>query len=433
MAIAAPNTSTSATSPGTGQSYGAPLATVTTLFFMWGFLTCLNDILVPHLKSIFDLNYTKVMLIQFAFFGAYFIFSIPSAKIIDAIGYQRSMVVGLLTMGVGAFLFVPAASVPSYPLFLGALIVLAAGITCLQVAANPYVTVLGKPETASSRLNLTQAFNSLGTFLAPFFGGLFILTTARDMKEIRALAPDALQAYRLHEAATVKTPYIGLGIALVLLAIAIGSFKLPKIQHAQHPLGEKVADSIWKHPNLIFGAIAIFVYVGAEVSIGSFLVNYFGQPEIGGLTEKVAASFVAFYWGGAMVGRFIGSALLQKVKTGNLLGLCAVCAAGLVATSMLTSGHTAMYSIILVGFFNSIMFPSIFTLGVAELGPLTGDGSGIMIMAIVGGAILPVAQGWIADHIGIHHAFFLPVICYLYILFFALSGSRPNSVRYAKA
>jgi len=434
MAIATPNTSTTAAAPapGTGQSYGAPLATVTTLFFMWGFLTCLNDILVPHLKPIFDLNYTKVMLIQFAFFGAYFLFSIPSAKIIDWIGYQRSMVVGLLVMGLGAFLFVPAASVPSYPLFLGALIVLAAGITCLQVAANPYVTVLGKPETASSRLNLTQAFNSLGTFLAPFFGGLFILTAARNIDEVRALAPDALQAYRLHEAATVKLPYVGLGIALVLLAIAIGSFKLPKIPHAQHQLGEKVNDSIWKHPNLIFGAIGIFVYVGAEVSIGSFLVNYFSQPEIGGLTEKVAASFVAFYWGGAMVGRFIGSALLQKVKTGGLLAICAVCAAGLVAVSMLTNGHTAMYSIILVGFFNSIMFPSIFTLGVAELGPLTGDGSGVMIMAIVGGAIIPVAQGWIADHIGIHHAFFLPVICYLYILYFALSGSRPNSQRYAK-
>ena len=434
MAIATPNTSPTAAAPapGTGQSYGAPLATVTTLFFMWGFLTCLNDILVPHLKPIFDLNYTKVMLIQFAFFGAYFLFSIPSAKIIDWIGYQRSMVVGLLVMGLGAFLFVPAASVPSYPLFLGALIVLAAGITCLQVAANPYVTVLGKPETASSRLNLTQAFNSLGTFLAPFFGGLFILTAARNIDEVRALAPDALQAYRLHEAATVKLPYVGLGIALVLLAIAIGSFKLPKIPHAQHQLGEKVNDSIWKHPNLIFGAIGIFVYVGAEVSIGSFLVNYFSQPEIGGLTEKVAASFVAFYWGGAMVGRFIGSALLQKVKTGGLLAICAVCAAGLVAVSMLTNGHTAMYSIILVGFFNSIMFPSIFTLGVAELGPLTGDGSGVMIMAIVGGAIIPVAQGWIADHIGIHHAFFLPVICYLYILYFALSGSRPNSERYAK-
>ena len=434
MAIAAPNTSTTATAPGSGQSYGAPLATVTTLFFMWGFLTCLNDILVPHLKSIFDLSYAEVMLIQFAFFGAYFIFSIPSAKIIDWMGYQRSMVLGLLTMGLGAFLFVPAASVPSFPLFLCALIVLAAGITCLQVAANPYVTVLGKPETASSRLNLTQAFNSLGTFLAPFFGGLLILSAApKTMDEIRAMAPDVLQAYRLHEAATVKTPYVGLGIALVVLAVAIGSFKLPKIEHAQHKVGEKVNDSIWRHPNLIFGAIAIFVYVGGEVAIGSFLVNYFGQPEIGGLTEKVAASFVAFYWGGAMVGRFIGSALLQKMSTRSLLGICAVCAAALVAISMLTTGHTAMYSIILVGFFNSIMFPSIFTLGVAELGPLTGDGSGVMIMAIVGGAIIPVAQGAIADRIGIHHAFFLPVICYLYILYFALSGSKPNSQRYAKA
>ncbi len=433
MAIAAPNTSVTTTAPGTGQSYGAPLATVTTLFFMWGFLTCLNDILVPHLKSIFDLSYAEIMLIQFAFFGAYFIFSLPSAKLVDWIGYQKSMVVGLLTMGLGAFLFVPAASVPSYPLFLGALIVLAAGITCLQVAANPYVTVLGRPETASSRLNLTQAFNSLGTFLAPFFGGLLILSAApKTMTEIRAMAPDVLQAYRLHEAATVKTPYVGLGIALVLLAVAIGSFKLPTIEHAQHKVGEKVNDSIWRHPNLIFGAIAIFVYVGGEVSIGSFLVNYFGQPEIGGLTEKVAASFVAFYWGGAMVGRFIGSALLQKMSTRGLLGICAVCASALVAISMLTNGHTAMYSIILVGFFNSIMFPSIFTLGVAELGPLTGDGSGVMIMAIVGGAIIPVAQGWIADHIGIHHAFFLPVICYLYILFFALSGSKPNSQRYAK-
>jgi FHS family L-fucose permease-like MFS transporter len=435
MAIVTPGTSTStaATAPDASSSYGAPLAVVTTLFFMWGFLTCLNDILVPHLKPIFDLNYTQIMLIQFAFFGAYFVFSIPSAKIIDWIGYQRSMVVGLLTMGLGAFLFVPAASAPSYPLFLIALIVLAAGITCLQVAANPYVTVLGKPQTASSRLNLTQAFNSLGTFLAPFFGGLLILSAApKTMEEIRALAPDALQAYRLHEAATVKTPYVGLGIALVLLAIAIGSFKLPKIPHAQHQIGEKVNDSIWNHPNLIFGAIAIFVYVGAEVSIGSFLVNYFSQPDIGGMTAKIAADFVAFYWGGAMVGRFIGSGLLQKMKTGHLLGICAVCAAALVTISMITTGHFAMWSIVLVGLFNSIMFPSIFTLGVAELGPLTGDGSGVMIMAIVGGALIPLAQGAIADRIGIHHAFFLPVICYLYILFFALSGSRPNSERPAR-
>src|ERR1700723_2897905 len=434
MAIVAPGSSSTITTSSEPTSYSVPLAVVTTLFFMWGFLTCLNDILVPHLKPIFDLNYTEIMLIQFAFFGAYFLFSIPSAKVVDAIGYQRSMVVGLITMGVGAFLFVPAASVPSFALFLVALIVLAAGITCLQVAANPYVTVLGNPKTASSRLNLTQAFNSLGTFLAPFFGGLLILTAApKSIGEIRAMAPDALQAYRLHEASTVKLPYVGLGVALVVLAIAIGSFKLPKIEHAQHKVGERVNDSIWRHPNLIFGAISIFVYVGAEVSIGSFLVNYFSQPDIGAMTEKAAASFVAFYWGGAMVGRFIGSGLLQKMRTGRLLGICSVCAAALVTISMLSTGHFAMWSIILVGFFNSIMFPSIFTLGVAELGPLTGDGSGVMIMAIVGGALIPLAQGAIADRIGLHHAFFLPVVCYLYILFFALSGSKPNSQRYAKA
>src|SRR6202050_2212652 len=336
MAIAAPNTSTTSTAPGTGQSYGAPLATVTTLFFMWGFLTCLNDILVPHLKSIFDLNYKQSQLIQLAFFGAYFVFSFPASKIVDWIGYQRSMVVGLLTAGLGAFLFVPAASVPSYPLFLGALIVLAAGITCLQVAANPYVTVLGKPETASSRLNLTQAFNSLGTFLAPFFGAAFILSAApKAIDDMRALAPDALQAYRLHEAASVKTPYVGLGIALIVLAAAIGSLKVPKIPQAQHKVGEKEDDSLWQHPNLMLGAIGIFVYVGAEVAIGSFLVNYFTQPEIGGMTDKVAAGFVAFYWGGAMVGRFIGSGLLQKMKTGGLLGICSVLAAALVTIFML--------------------------------------------------------------------------------------------------
>ena len=424
----------------TTQQYGTQktdvraMSIATMLFFMWGFLTCLNDILIPHLKGIFDLNYAQAMLVQFCFFSSYFIFALPSGKLVEWVGYKQAMVVGLLVMAAGAFLFLPASTAASFGLFLSALIILAAGITCLQVAANPYVTVLGKPETASSRLNLTQAFNSLGTFLAPFFGGLFILSAApKAIEEIRAMAPDVLQAYRLHEAATVKTPYVGLGIALVVLAIAIGSFKLPTIEHAQHKVGEKVNDSIWNHPSLIFGAIGIFVYVGAEVSIGSFMVNYFSQPDIGGLTEKVAASFVAFYWGGAMVGRFIGSALLQKMSTGRLLGICAVCAAALVAISMLTTGHMAMYSIILVGFFNSIMFPSIFTLGVAELGPLTGDGSGIMIMAIVGGAIIPVAQGAIADKIGIHHAFFLPVICYLYILYFALSGSKPNSERRAKA
>jgi FHS family L-fucose permease-like MFS transporter len=414
------------------RSYGGALAVVTTLFFMWGFLTCLNDILVPHLKAIFDLTYAQVMLVQSAFFGAYFVFSVPSARIIDWLGYQRAMMLGLAVMGAGAFLFVPAAAVPSFPLFLLALIVLAAGITCLQVAANPYVAALGKPATASSRLNLTQAFNSLGTFLAPFFGGLLILSASpKTAEELRALAPEALQAYRLQEAASVKLPYVGLGIALVVLAMCIGRLKLPKLSEARHAVGDAPHDSLWRHPNLIFGALGIFVYVGAEVSIGSFLVNYFSQPEIGGLSEKAAASYAAFYWGGAMVGRFLGSGVLQKVSSRRALGTAATCAALLVTLSMLTSGSFAMWTMILVGLCNSIMFPCIFTLGVAELGPLVGDGSGVMIMAVVGGALLPVAQGFIADAIGIHHAFFLPVLCYLYILFFAWGGSKPNSERYA--
>jgi FHS family L-fucose permease-like MFS transporter len=416
---------------GTGGSekYPAALAMVTVLFFFWGFVTVLNDILVPHLKSVFDLNYTKVMLIQFAFFLAYFIFSIPSAKIIDAIGYKRTMVVGLLTMALGAFLFVPAASALSYPLFLAALMVLAGGITALQVAANPYVAVLGPPETASSRLNLTQAFNSLGTTIGPYVGGLLILGVAVENKDaISSMSAEALRAFRLEQASSVKFPYIVIGIALIVFAVLIGLFKLPKIPSVERHADGRHEGSMWKYRHLILGCVAIFTYVGAEVAIGSFLINYFNQPEIGNLPEVQGAKLVAYYWGGAMVGRFIGSAILQKVKTGTVLGIAAFCACFLVLTSMLTSGHLAMWSIILVGFFNSIMFPSIFTLGIAKLGPRTGDGSGLLIMAIVGGAIIPVLQGAIADRIGVHHAFVLPVICYLYIAYYALRGSRPVGV-----
>ena len=371
------------------------------------------------------------MLVQFAFFSAFFLFSVPWSKVVNWIGYQRTMVVGLLTMALGAFLFLPAASAASYPLFLTALVVLAAGITGLQVSANPYVVVLGKPETASSRLDLTQAFNSLGTTIAPKLGGLLILATApMAMEELHQLSPHALHAYRVQEAASVKMPYTVICIALVLLAVVIGMFKLPKIEHAEHRSG--VDDSIWKHPNLILGAVGIFAYVGAEVSIGSFLVNFFGLPEIAGFSAKTAAGFVSFYWAGAMIGRFLGAGLLRRIRPGNLLGLCAICAATLVSASMILGGHTAMWSILSVGLFNSIMFPTIFSLGLAELGPLTGSGSGILTMAIVGGAVLPVIQGVIADHVGIHHAFFLPLLCYLYILFYGLSGSKPNSARYAK-
>jgi MFS transporter, FHS family, L-fucose permease len=426
MAIVMTGSAPATSGKSDGQTYRAALAMVTMLFFFWGFVTVLNDILVPHLKSIFDLNYTKVMLIQFAFFSAYFIFSIPSAKVIDTIGYKRTMVTGLVTMGVGAFLFIPAASAPSFPLFLGALMVLAAGITALQVAANAYVSVLGPPETASSRLNLTQAFNSLGTTIGPYLGGLFILNAnASSAQALQKMSTGALQAYRVQEAASVKLPYTIIGIALIAFAVLIGMFKLPPMPEAEKHGLHGQSTSIWKYRHLVLGMVGIFVYVGAEVSIGSFLINYLSQPNIGNMPEMVAAKYVAYYWGGAMIGRFIGSALLQKVKTGTLLGIFGLVAALLVCTTMLTTGTIAMWSVILVGFFNSIMFPSIFTLGIAKLGPLTGDGSGLMIMAIVGGAILPVVQGAIADRIGIHHAFILPVICYLYIVYYAFRGSRP--------
>jgi FHS family L-fucose permease-like MFS transporter len=425
--MAITNLQTPAASDTTRSSYRAALAMVTTLFFMWGFLTCLNDILVPHLKPIFDLTYAKIMFIQFAFFSAYFVFSVPLGKVVERIGYKWTMVGGLFTMGLGALLFIPAASVPSYPLFLFALIVLAGGITALQVSANPYVAVLGPARTASSRLNLAQAFNSLGTTIAPYLGGLFILSAApKSMDEIRQMPAQVLQAYRLHQASSIKLPYLVLGLIAIALGVTIATFKLPPIPEAERQAGDKSPHtSLWKYRHLALGAVGIFVYVGAEVSIGSFLVNYFSQRDIGNISEKVAAGFVSLYWLGAMVGRFIGSAILQKVRTGIVLGTAAIVACLLVSTSMLSTGHVAMWSIILVGLFNSVMFPSIFTLGIAELGPLTGEGSGILIMAIVGGAILPVLVGALADRIGIHHAFLLPAICYVYIVYYGFKGSRP--------
>lgn len=406
----------------------AAMAMVTTLFFMWGLLTSLNDILVPHLKSIFDLNYAEVMLVQFCFFSAYFVFALPSGKLIETFGYKRAMVAGLFTMGVGAFLFIPAASVPTFALFLSALIVLAAGMTILQVSANPYVAVLGPEKTASSRLNLAQAFNSLGTTIGPALGGLLILSAApKTTDEIRAMSDTARAAFRVHEASSVKVPYLGLALCLFLLGLIIWKFKLPAFTVAG---GKTDADtsglkkSVWQHRRLILGAIGIFVYVGAEVSIGSFLVNYLSRPEIGGMSVKAAAGYVSLYWGGAMLGRFIGSGVLQKVRTGTVLGCAALAAFVLVLTTMSSFGSLAVWSIVAVGFFNSVMFPSIFTLGIEGLGALTGKGSGVLVAAIVGGALIPELQGIVADRIGIHHAFFLPAICYLYIAYFAFFGSR---------
>ncbi len=404
------------------------MAMVTTLFFTWGFLTSLNDILVPHLKSIFELNYTRVMFINSAFFGAYFVFAIPAAMVIEKIGYKRTMMVGLLVMAVGALLFVPAANVPSFGLFLAALIVLATGVTALQVSANPYVTVLGPSRTASSRLNLTQAFNSLGTTVAPYVGGLLILAAAPlSSADLHKLSAAAQLAYRQQEASSVKLPYIGIAVALTALMLAIAMFNLPRIETAREfrPMGEvdTAARDLWKQRQLVLGALAIFLYVGAEVAIGSFLINYFTQPEIGNMTVKAAAGLVSLYWFGAMIGRFIGAAGLQKLPTRGVLGSVAIVACILVVISMLSTGWLAMGAIICVGLFNSVMFPSIFALGVEGLGPLTAKGSGLLVQAIVGGAIIPVAEGALADHVGIHHAFILPALCYVYIAYYGFKGS----------
>ncbi|GAB4180348.1 MAG: sugar MFS transporter [Calditrichia bacterium] len=433
MATMQSNSTASLNGVSNGKSYTFELTALTTLFFMWGFLTCLNDILIPHLKAIFSLNYTLSMLVQFVFFFAYFVVSIPAGKIIHKIGYKSGIVIGLITAGIGAFLFYPAAGFRLYVLFLIALFILASGITILQVAANPYVSILGKPETASSRLNLTQAFNSLGTTIAPLFGSYFILSVAvKTSEELSRMSPEEINAYKLAEAAAVQVPYLGIAVTLILIAAVFAWLKLPNIKDEATENGtinhnyDNLHKSAWGYKHLVLGAVAIFVYVGAEVSIGSFLVNYLGQDFVAGMPESVAGKYVSFYWGGAMVGRFIGSAILRKIEPRKVLAFNAIMASLLVVISMTSSGTIAMWSILGVGLFNSIMFPTIFTLAVYGLGKHTSEGSGILCAAIVGGALIPVLQGAFADSIGIQSAFFIPVICYLYIVFYGMKGAIPE-------
>ena len=381
------------------------LSILTSLFFMWGFITCLNDILIPHLKAMFTLDYTQAMLVQFCFFGAYFIMSVPSGYYVDKMGYKRGIITGLFIAGLGCLLFYPAAGTRSYPLFLGAFFVLASGITLLQVAANPYVTVLGATETASSRLTLTQAFNSLGTTLAPYVGVVFILSVAEHSTD---------------QATSVQHSYLLLASVLFMLAVIFTQIKLPDIQAQshQHDSSNTIQISAWHYPHLLLGAVAIFVYVGSEVAIGSFLVSFLGQTHIAGLSVQDAGKYVSFYWGGAMIGRFIGVVLMQKIKSAHLLAFNAFAAVLLILTAIYASGDLAMWSLLAVGLCNSIMFPTIFSLALNGLGSHTGQGSGILCAAIVGGAIIPLIQGVIADYVGLQMAFFLPMLCYLYIGFY---------------
>ncbi|MDN3639294.1 sugar MFS transporter [Simiduia curdlanivorans] len=409
------------------KNYNVPLAALTILFFMWGFLTCLNDILIPHLKSVFSLSYTQAMLVQFCFFGAYFVVSMPAGHLVKKIGFKKGIVSGLIIAGIGCLMFYPAASLRYYPLFLGALFVLAAGITILQVSANPYVTALGPQATASSRLTMTQAFNSLGTTVAPYFGATLILSAAvLGAEQLAALSPAELDSHRAQEAAAVQLPYVGLALTLFALACIFAWFKLPAITPEETVVHGGDNDTIWHHPHLIMGAIAIFLYVGAEVAIGSLLVNYFALPEVGNMPEATAAEYITYYWGGAMVGRFIGAAVMQKLKPQYVLAFNATACVILLAVTMMTDGNIALWSVLAVGLFNSIMFPTIFALAITGLGRLTSNGAGLICLSIVGGAIVPLMQGMLADGIGLQISFILPLVCYIYIAVYGLKGSQPR-------
>lgn len=403
-----------------------PLIIITTLFFMWGLLTALNDVLIPHLKALYTLSYGQAMLVQFCFFGAYFLVSLPAGALIKKIGYQNGAVTGLVVAAAGCALFYPA-SKSGYALFLLGFFVLAAGITILQVAANPYVTVLGDARTASSRLTLTQAFNSLGTAIAPTLGGILILSASTlGVAELAQLPPAQHLFYRATQAASVQMPYLVLAGALLLLALMFAFARLPKIDHGDDATlaREKVTQrSVLAHPHLLMGTLGIFLYVGAEVSIGSFLINFFEEPDIAALTPAAAAHYVSYYWGGAMVGRFIGFAVMRFVSPGKALAFTAASSIALIMVAIFGHGPTAMWAILAVGLCNSIMFPTIFSMALYRLGQLTGQASGFLCMAIVGGAVVPFAQGLLADSIGLQRSFLVPAACYAFILYFGLKFS----------
>lgn len=397
-----------------------PLVIVTILFFMWGLLTSLNDVLIPHLKAVYTLTYVQAMLVQFCFFGAYFIVSLPAGMLIKKIGYQNGAVAGLTIAAAGCALFYPAAT-SGYTLFLIAFFVLAGGITILQVAANPYVAILGDARTASSRLTLTQAFNSLGTTVAPTLGGMLILAGGvLSSADLAKLTTEQLAAYHQTQAASVQGPYLALAGALLVLAILFSLARLPKIIDTAAGGAQGGFTEVLKHRHLAMGVVAIFLYVGGEVSIGSFLINFMGDAHVAGLSAADAAPYVSYYWGGAMVGRFIGFAVMRTISPGKALAFNAAAVIVLVLVAIFSGGALAMWSLLAVGLFNSIMFPTIFSMALNKLGPLTGQGSGLLCMAIVGGALVPFAQGLLADNISLQLSFLVPAACYLFILYFGV-------------
>ncbi len=417
MAIQTTTANESISQPTGEAAYPGALIVLTSLFFMWGLITSLNDILIPHLKAIFTLSYFQASLVQFCFFGAYAISSLPSGYLVEHIGYKRGIIVGLCVAAIGCIGFYPAASMQSYPLFLFAFFVLASGITLLQVAANPYVAILGRPETAASRLTLTQAFNSAGTAIGPYVGSILILSAA-------TVGADQV-VDRAKEIETVQGPYLALAAVLFLIAVIIGMIRLPVVRGTDVTTTsdnelKQPKRSLWSQSHLVLGAVAIFMYVGGEVAIGTWLVNLLEQ--IAGMDAQTAGKHVALYWLGAMVGRFIGSYVLRIVRPNLVLAFNASVVIALLVSAILIGGKTAMWPLLAIGLFNSIMFPTIFTLAIDKLGRDTGEGSGVLCVAIVGGALVPPLQALFADNIGILLSFFIPALCYAYIVFYGLKG-----------
>ena len=410
--------STSATAA-TAPNYTGPFITVAVLFFIFGFITNLNMALVPHLRNIFTLPYAWAMLAESAFFLAYFVFSSPTSKLIEMIGYKRTMVVSLFIQVVGCILFVPAAKLVSFPLFLTAVFIVGAGVTALQTAANPYVAILGPEHSAPVRLTLAQALNSLGGTIAPLVAGAYILTDLGNNASKAAVAN------------TVRGPYIAIAAGLLILGVAVAFMHLPHISQTQEFRPGKEGDpilqrSIWSYRHTVLGAVGIFFYVGTEVGLASIAVNYFHNQGIS--SEKTASFLVSLYWGGALIGRLLGSWVLTKIKSNRLLGAFGFIAALLLVISMMSSGMVAIWTVVLCGFFNSIMFPNIFALAIKGLGPMTSKGSGLIMTAVVGGAVIPPLIGAAADRVGIQHSFFIPMFCYLFIAYYGLWGSKPTNV-----
>ena len=394
------------------------------LFFIFGGITSLNDVIIPKLKDLFTLSHAQSMLVQSAFFAAYFIVSIPAAAIVRRIGYMRTAVVGLLTMTVGCLLFIPAASSGLFATFLLALFVLASGVTIVQVVANPLISMLGAPNTAHSRLTFAQAFNSLGTTVFPYVGAIVILGSLAAVDHTK-LTGAALDAYRTAESQVVVSTYIGLAIALALVALVVW-FNRTKLVETPAPATNMLAAfSLLKQPRFAFGAACIFLYVGGEVAIGSLIVNYLMQADVLGMGAEDAGKHVALYWGGAMVGRFIGAYLLRVFSPGKVLASAAAITILLLLISANSTGLVSGWSLLAIGLFNSIMFPTIFSLASEGLGDRAAEGSGVICMAIVGGAIVPYITGVAADAAGMKMALIVPAICYALILTFGWYARRP--------